>query len=378
MGKFYKRLFAFYLGSNKRLDKFALFSRAWYNNFVMGKSEYTKKRDQAPLQLSKGEALDKTAPENKASAFAAPETPCPDIQDEPKENGTARAGIGEKIAAAFRGGDKLRGSSRRIWELDFVRGVCVLLMIFDHFIYDIGHIFAPAWIRANPDMEPLRYMRDMALDYWNSSFHETSQHIVVWIFCFVCGISCYFSRSNLKRGIMAGIFAMLITVVTEQLDMTIRFGILHMFAVAILLWWLIDTLCRHNKLRTATVSLVLGVAIIAINYGFSAAYENGARFTDSETWFFVADWLNAGVYSADYYPIFPSVGYVLIGSFFGYVLYNKRRSLLPRLGKYSWHAPFDFWGRIALWVYVFHQVVVAAVLAIVSVIFFTPGDLVII
>ena len=344
----------------------------------MGKSEYTKKREQAPLQLSKGEALDKTAPENKAPAFAAPETPRPDIQDEPNENGTAMAGIGEKIAAAFRGGDKLRGSSRRIWELDFVRGVCVLLMIFDHFIYDIGHIFAPAWIRANPDMEPLRYMRDMALDYWNSSFHETSQHIVVWIFCFVCGISCYFSRSNLKRGIMAGIFAMLITVVTEQLDMTIRFGILHMFAVAILLWWLIDTLCRHNKLRTATVSLVLGVAIIAINYGFSAAYENGARFTDSETWFFVADWLNAGVYSADYYPIFPSVGYVLIGSFFGYVLYNKRRSLLPRLGKYSWHAPFDFWGRIALWVYVFHQVVVAAVLAIVSVMFFTPGDLVII
>ena len=69
----------------------------------MGKSEYTKKREQAPLQLSKGEALDKTAPENKASAFAAPETPCPDIQDEPNENGTARAGIGEKIAAAFRG-----------------------------------------------------------------------------------------------------------------------------------------------------------------------------------------------------------------------------------------------------------------------------------
>ena len=340
----------------------------------MGKGKYAKQREKdAEKPFSAAQSG------GEGASFSAPqEGSAPSPQTETAENSAPRAGFGEKIASVFRGGDKLRGSSRRIWELDFIRGVCVLLMVFDHLIYDLGHIFVPAWIKANPDMEWLVYVQDMAVEYWNSAFHTSSQHVVVWIFCFVCGISCYFSRSNLKRGIMAGIFAMLITVVTEQLDMTIRFGILHMFAAAILLWWLIDTLCRHNKLRTATVSLVLGVAIIAINYGFSAAYENGARFTDSETWFFVADWLNAGVYSADYYPIFPSVGYVLIGSFFGYVLYNKRRSLLPRLGKYSWHAPFDFWGRIALWVYVFHQVVVAAVLAIVSVLFFTPGDLVII
>lgn len=357
----------------------------------MSKGKYSQKRKNAPAEESQtgaGFAFSKEpSPEENTlnkediaqNSCLSDAAPSPQAETtENSENSTARAGIGEKIASAFRGGDKLRGSSRRIWELDFIRGVCVLLMVFDHFIYDIGSIFAPAWIRANPDMEWLVYIRDMALDYWNSSFHTTSQHIVVWIFCFVCGISCYFSRSNLKRGIMAGIFAMLITLVTDQLGMIIRFGILHMFAFAILLWWLIDTLCRHKKLRTAVVSLVLGIAIIAIDYGFSAAYENGMRFTTDKTWFFVADWLNAGVGSADYYPIFPGVGYVLIGSFFGYVLYNKRRSLFPRLGKYSWHAPFDFWGRIALWVYVLHQVVVAAILALVSVLIFTPGDFVII
>ena len=123
---------------------------------------------------------------------------------------------------------------------------------------------------------------------------------------------------------------------------------------------------------------MLGIAILCIDYAMSALYDSGTRFTADKTWFFVAEWLNAGVGSADYYPIFPSVGYVLIGSFFGYLLYNKRRSLFPRLGKYSWHAPFDFWGRIALWVYVFHQVAVAAVLALLSVLIFTPGNFVII
>lgn len=343
----------------------------------MGKGKYSHKKGgmtpdnestpQKDAQVFAGENQENTPPSSH------------DVTAESTESAaSAGTGIGERIAAAFRGGDKLRGSSRRIWELDFIRGVCVLLMVFDHFIYDIGYIFSPAWIRANPDMEWLEYIRDAAREYWNSSFHTNSQHVVVWIFCFVCGISCYFSRSNLKRGIMAAVFAMLITLVTSQLGMTIRFGILHMFAFAILLWWLIDTVCRHKKLRTAVVSLVLGIAIIAIDYGFSSAYENGMRFTTDKTWFFVADWLNAGVSSSDYYPIFPSVGYVLIGSFFGYLLYNKRRSLFPRLGRYSWHAPFDFWGRIALWVYVLHQVVVAAILALVSILIFTPGDFVII
>lgn len=343
----------------------------------MGKGKYSHKKGGITPD-------NESAPQKDAQVFAGENqenTPpsSPGVRAESTESAaSAGTGIGERIAAAFRGGDKLRGSSRRIWELDFIRGVCVLLMVFDHFIYDIGYIFSPAWIRANPDMEWLEYIRDAAREYWNSSFHTDSQHVVVWIFCFVCGISCYFSRSNLKRGIMAAVFAMLITLVTSQLGMTIRFGILHMFAFAILLWWLIDTVCRHKKLRTAVVSLVLGIAIIAIDYGFSSAYENGMRFTTDKTWFFVADWLNAGVLSSDYYPIFPSVGYVLIGSFFGYLLYNKRRSLFPRLGRYSWHAPFDFWGRIALWVYVLHQVVVAAILALISILIFTPGDFVII
>lgn len=340
----------------------------------MGKGKYAKQREKdAEKPFSAAQSGDEGA------SFSAPqEELAPSPQPETEENSAPRAGFGEKIASAFRGGDKLRGSSRRIWELDFVRGVCVLLMVFDHFIFDIADIFASSWIRANPDMEWLVYVRDMARAYWSSDFHTDAQHVVVWIFCFVCGISCYFSRSNLKRGILAGIFALLITLVTDQLGMIIRFGVLHMFAVAILLWWLIDLLCRHKKLRTAVVSLVLGIAIIAIDYAFSAAYENGERFTRSQTWFFVAEWLNAGVYSADYYPVFPSVGYVLIGSFCGYVLYNKRRSLFPRLGRYSWHAPFDFWGRIALWVYVFHQVAVAVFLALVSFLILTPGDFVII
>ena len=86
----------------------------------------------------------------------------------------------------------------------------------------------------------------------------------------------------------------------------------------------------------------------------------------------------AAVKSADYYPVFPTTGYMLIGAAVAPVLYPNRRSLLPWLGEYNWYAPFSFWGRHALWVYVLHQVVLAVIFAIISALFVTPGDFVII
>ncbi|MDE5548674.1 MAG: DUF1624 domain-containing protein, partial [Clostridia bacterium] len=130
-------------------------------------------------------------------------------------------------------------SSNRIWELDFLRGVCVLLMIFDHTMYDVGFLFAEAW--KSVGSETLSHLVDLAAQYYNSSaLRLTAQHIVVWIFALLCGISCSFSRNNLKRGIQATIIAMIITIVTFFMDDTIKFGILHMFSFSILFWWFID------------------------------------------------------------------------------------------------------------------------------------------
>ena len=44
-----------------------------------------------------------------------------------------------------RSAEALKPRRNRIWELDFLRGVCVLLMIFDHFMFDVGDIFGSEW-----------------------------------------------------------------------------------------------------------------------------------------------------------------------------------------------------------------------------------------
>ncbi|MEG1394890.1 MAG: heparan-alpha-glucosaminide N-acetyltransferase domain-containing protein [Clostridia bacterium] len=277
---------------------------------------------------------------------------------------------------------------QRIWELDFLRGICVLLMIFDHVMYDLAYVFGPAWAATGSDFLAQLWAHSKA--YFETNLRDFVQPLVVIIFAFLCGISCSFSRNNLKRGLQVGICAALITLVTTLMDMPIRFGILHMFCVAILLWWLINLCCRNKKWLTAGVCLAVGVTIVLINYFLMQEYNAfnlanprnlGEKFVDTNTWAWVGEFLYGNPYaefSADYQPIFPTVGYMLIGSSLAPLLYAKKRSLLPWLGKYDWYKPFSLWGKIALPVYVLHQVVVAVILALISFFFITKGNWVII
>lgn len=274
-----------------------------------------------------------------------------------------------------------KSSSNRIWELDFLRGVCVLLMIFDHVMYDIGFQFGGAWL--NSGNENIAHLVMLARDYYqNSELRLTAQNVVVWIFALLCGISCSFSRNNLKRGVQAAIIAGIITVVTYFMDDTIKFGILHMFAFSILLWWLIDTLCAHKKFMTSSICLFLGVMIITLNAGLMDVYAaNRTAFAIDNKFYFIGEFMLGRpneFYSGDYYPIFPTTGYMLIGAALAVFLYPKKKSLLPLLGKYDWYKPFSFWGKIAIWVYALHQVVVVVLLALISFIFITPGNFVVI
>ncbi|MDE5548631.1 MAG: hypothetical protein K2J13_00100, partial [Clostridia bacterium] len=65
----------------------------------------------------------------------------------------------------------------------------------------------------------------------------------------------------------------------------------------------------------------------------------------------------------------------LIGSALALFLYPKKKSLVPWLGKYDWHKPFSFWGKIAIWVYALHQVAVVVVLSLISFCFMSPSVL---
>ena len=266
---------------------------------------------------------------------------------------------------------KLNSKPRRIWELDFLRGTCVLLMIWDHLMFDIVSIFGPEWVEAN---DKFSNILEFANNYWDGGLREFFHPIIFCMFFVICGISCSLSRNNLTRGIQAVMFALGITIVTSLLGegMVIRFGVLHMLAFSIIFWCIIDFVTMHNKTATSALCFIIGTIIIILNTLYieypPEEFKPGLEF--------IGSWYHTNNYSADYFPLLPNVGYVLLGASVGSYWYKDKKSLLPVLDKFNWHKPVGIWGRLALWVYVFHQPVIIFLLSIASYTIFTPGDLI--
>ena len=257
----------------------------------------------------------------------------------------------------------------RIWELDFIRGFCILLMIMDHTLYDLAYIFKDVWFKDDTG----------GFWYWLSDFAKTFYFpwilrdfvwgLVVFLFIFICGISCSFSRSNFKRGLRLSFVALGLTAFTWVMDwfagqenqFTIRFGILHMLAASILLY------CFLRRLGLVTM-LIVGLLTIATGIYFS--YFPLVTSMDNIG---VLIHTTSAFYSADYFPLLPWFGYFLIGAAIGPQLYEGRKSYFPRHGNEGWMSPVLFTGRHSLIFYILHQPVIYGILTIIGLVLFKQG-----
>lgn len=257
----------------------------------------------------------------------------------------------------------------RIWELDFIRGICVLLMIWDHFMYNIADIFGDVWVSTNPDAFTGIY--EFACNYEYGLLREIFHPIIFNLFFILCGISCNLSRNNLKCGVIALFLAFGITTVTSTFNMEIRFGVLHMLAFSILIYFIISKVCREDKRLISMVCLIAGMVIIAV----SGVYTNSPPQNANENLGFIASYLG-DYYSTDYFPMLPHLAYVLLGASVGGFVYGNKKSVLPVLDKYGWYKPINFFGNKALIFYIIHQPVIVGLMALISYLFITPGNFV--
>lgn len=240
----------------------------------------------------------------------------------------------------------------RIWELDFLRGLCVLLMVFDHLCYDLAFVFRDIWFPPPAEGTGFfwwlcNFCRDV---YWPSLLRAVVRPFVLAAFIGLCGTSCSFSRSNWKRGLKLLGVALLLSAVTWGLDairgggpfFRISFGILHLLAVAILLYAALRRLGELPMLALGLLLTAAGWYLQAHPFGSGTlAGIVGTNYVD--------------FYSADYFPLLPWLGYFLLGAVLGGRLYRARVSRFPRGGRAAFFRPFYFMGRHALLFYVLHQ-----------------------
>lgn len=251
----------------------------------------------------------------------------------------------------------------RIWEVDFLRGLCIILMVMDHALYDLAFIFRYRWFGTGEGTGVLFWLTETARTaYFPWILRDVVWIVAVFSFVFLCGISCSFSHSNRKRGGRLALIALALTAVTYGLDQfsgtvdqyVIRFGILHLLAVSILLYSFLERVRRP---------IIIGFSLVAILIGLY--FSMNPLDTSSQVLaLFVKT--RGPFYSADYFPLLPWFGCFLLGAALGPVIYPRKQSLFPRGSGKTWKKPFLAAGRHSLLIYILHQPVVYGLLLLVG------------
>lgn len=234
---------------------------------------------------------------------------------------------------------KAAAGPERIWEIDFLRGVSIILMVGYHALFDLS------------ELAGVRSLLGLPIDLAGSGW-IVAQNFFAALFVILSGISSTLSHCNAKRALKILAVAAVVTAATYVFEPTsaIFFGILHCLAVSILMYALAFE--KAGPIACAAA----GALVIALTAARPAVLAGAAiRF----------DWLlpfgihSPGFASYDYFPLLPWFGVFLGGAALGKSVYARRRSLLPRRPPATF---INLAGRHSLLIYIVHQPVIMAVL----------------
>jgi len=255
---------------------------------------------------------------------------------------------------------RMKEKKRRIEIIDALRGLSVTLMVIHHMLYNLAAFLgAPWWVYSNPVFSVL-------------------QAIFIGVFLFVSGVSSRFSRSNIRRGLIALALSLLISAVTYFMKMPIWFGILHLLGLCMVFFGVTVKLWDMIPRKAAPVIFTTLIAASSL----AKAYAN---VTSEKLWvrnlLSIIGWRQTDKFdvtllpwdpgfvhgSYDYQTILPWLFVFLLGAWAG--IYIKDRKLPDRF--YEQKVPFfPKVGRHALLIYILHQPlmygIVMAILALQS------------
>lgn len=241
----------------------------------------------------------------------------------------------------------------RAYELDFLRGFAIVMMMLMHLAWDLRNEFG------------LHVFNFLQAGWFWSFVHP----VFIVIFVGVSGICCTFSRNNLIRGLkllgVAIAFTGVTWVLTEFADFLclVIFNVLALLATGILLYSLVGYIERKFTLKADTVSIVLVlVGTIIASLGSEIKYMD--YVTDNPLFLPVGFAIKDLPMQADYLPLIPWIGVFFIGCAVGRIFYAKRDSLLPAKSNIisKVFAPIEFIGRHSLVIYLIHQPIMYGIL----------------
>jgi uncharacterized membrane protein len=238
------------------------------------------------------------------------------------------------------------GKPARLWEVDTLRGIAIVEMVFYHFTWDLNYFGL--------------YQANLLVGPW-----QIFARNIASTFLFVLGVSLTLSHTRasqqaghsalftkyLRRGGQIFGLGMVITAVTYFFIGRgfVIFGIVHLLGLSIILAYPFLGRNRWGSLFGGLLAIGLG------------AYLN--TFTVTFPWLIWLGVKQGGRYMVDYYPLLPWSGVALLGVFVGYTLYPQatRRFRLPDLSELAPVRGLRFLGRHSLLIYLIHQPILFAI-----------------
>ena len=232
---------------------------------------------------------------------------------------------------------------KRIWELDALRGLCILGVIIVHLIYDMVELYQ--------------------LIQWE--YPPLFAFIKQWggvLFLLISGICVTLGSHSVRRGIVVFFCGMIISAVTYGMfhfefadkGIIIYFGVLHCLGVCMLLWPTYQNMPWWGLLLHGLFLAVLGLYL-------NDLLTERLLLTESQ-WLMPLGIYPKGFVSSDYFPLLPNLGFFLIGSAIGKTVYRKKESLLPKVNPKFFLIRFlSFCGRQSLWIYLLHQPILSGI-----------------
>lgn len=226
---------------------------------------------------------------------------------------------------------------QRIWELDVFRGICIIGVVFVHFVFDLTQLYGiiqwqyPGWFSLIKD--------------WGGI-----------LFVLLSGTCVTLGRKSVQRGLVVFGCGMVITAVTYgmyrfgfQKSILIYFGVLHCLGICMILWWI------FRRLPTWLLA-VLGVSMAVAGLYLDTIAPM------SHLYLMPLGLVTPDFSTSDYFPLLPHLGFFLLGAVLGRTVYGKKQSLLPRVDPQNRLIRcFSFLGRQSLWIYLLHQPILSGI-----------------
>ena len=219
----------------------------------------------------------------------------------------------------------------RIWELDAIRGIAIILVLAFHVPY-----FLETFAHAEVPMSPfLTFVRQ-----YGGAF-----------FIFLSGICVAFSRDSYKRGVIVFICGLVLTVATgalyelgyETQEVLMQWNILEMIGLSMILYQ------YYRKWPNGAI-IIIGMVIIVLGYYIT---EN-VRVTNPNL--YLLGFKTRDFISFEWRPVLPNLGWFMLGSGLKPYIYKERKSLIPQITE---RTPiinvFCALGRWSLPIYMIHM-----------------------